>query len=673
MSGIRTCGSCGHPNTGDAMFCSKCGHKLPLHADAPAATPPEPAPPAPEERAVEPVAEAPAPTPQSAPRVAGAARTMLGMPMPDAEAVARAKAEAERRRADRAAATIVDPVPAPEAAEAPAAEEPIAEEPAPEASASEAPATEPDPEPAGEASAPAKRIAGSARTMLGMPAPQAAAVQEAVAAAKQKKAEAEATRAQAAKQEAAPKVEAAPPARSPAAALDPTTNRTMLGQPAPKRDEVENPPAAAGSPDTPLRSRAPVMYPSSSGEDDAYTLPPATRSGGRGLALGVLAIGVIVLVIGGGALAWTLLMGGSDLRAGVVRGDAGEMLEIEVPGAQAGTSVRFRGAERELEAGAARFPLSAADLSLGDNELTVDVVSPEGDVESHTVDLHLEMRIRADLGPLQSAPAAIDVIVEAPPGSEVSLDGEALELDAQGRATRRFPIDGSDASAEGVVEHVVRYRVQPPEGETEQGALHTRIPLTTMQIDRPGTQVVTDRSSVEIAGAVAPGSTVTVDGGEVEVRMGRFLHTYPLPEPAAHEVEVVARAPGKAPRVARLAIRRVADLEAEAARFEVNESLTYARIAQNPATYRGQRVELRGMVYNVDVRAGQSVLQILVEQCPGGERCPVWVTYPAATDAELRSRVRVLGTVAGEQQFRTQNDQIRTVPRVDATFVLPAR
>src|SRR5690606_30113461 len=101
-------------------------------------------------------------------------------------------------------------------------------------------------------------------------------------------------------------------------------------------------------------------------------------------------------------------------------------------------------------------------------------------------------------------------------------------------------------------------------------------------------------------------------------------------------------------------------LAAEAATFVANAELTYARIAQNPATYRGQRVAYSGVVYNVDVRDGRSVLQVLVDDCPAGERCPLWVTYPAATEAELRARVRVLGTVAGEQQFRSQSGAIRT-------------
>ncbi|HHH28488.1 MAG TPA: hypothetical protein ENK57_09100 [Polyangiaceae bacterium] len=355
-----------------------------------------------------------------------------------------------------------------------------------------------------------------------------------------------------------------------------------------------------------------------------------------------------------------------------MQGESGEMLEVEVPGAESGTRVRFGGEEQPLEAGRARFPLSADALALGDNELSVDVIAPGGSIETETLSLHLEMRVRADLGPLSRVPPAIEVIVEAPAGSEVALDGEALQLNAQGRATRVYEIDGSEASAEGVVEHVVRYRVQPPEGEASQGELHTRIPLTTLQLDRPGGTVVTDQGSVEFAGGVAPGATVTVGGAEATVTEGRFLHTFLVPEVGEQTVDVIARAPGRAPRIERVQIRRVADLEAEAANFEFDEALTYARVAPDPATYRGQRVRFEGVVYNVVIRDGSSVVQMLVSECPAGQRCPLWITYPSATRAEVRSRIRVLGTIAGEQQFRSQSGEVRTVPRVDATFILEA-
>jgi uncharacterized membrane protein YcgQ (UPF0703/DUF1980 family) len=99
--------------------------------------------------------------------------------------------------------------------------------------------------------------------------------------------------------------------------------------------------------------------------------------------------------------------------------------------------------------------------------------------------------------------------------------------------------------------------------------------------------------------------------------------------------------------------------------------MTYARIQQSPAVYRGRKVALEGRVYNVDVSGGRSVIQILVRDCARGQRCPLWVTYPQATEATVDSWVRVLGTVAGEQQFRSESDRIISVPRVDAELVLP--
>jgi hypothetical protein len=192
-----------------------------------------------------------------------------------------------------------------------------------------------------------------------------------------------------------------------------------------------------------------------------------------------------------------------------------------------------------------------------------------------------------------------------------------------------------------------------------------------MQIDRPGDQVVTDRDSVEIAGAVHPGAIVTIDGTAVPVTDSRFLYRFPLPAPATYTPRVIARAPGKAPAMRTITIRRVADLAAEAASFRADPSITWARIRQSPDTYRGQNVAFEGRVYNVDVQSGRSVLQILVRDCPRGERCPLWVEYPSATDATINDWVRVLGTGGGMQQFRAESERVIEVPRVDAAFVLP--
>ena len=70
---------------------------------------------------------------------------------------------------------------------------------------------------------------------------------------------------------------------------------------------------------------------------------------------------------------------------------------------------------------------------------------------------------------------------------------------------------------------------------------------------------------------------------------------------------------------------------------------------------------------------GRSALQLLVKQCPASQRCPLWVSYPAATELTVDSWVRVLGTLDGEQQFRAETNELRSVPKIEAAFLVPIK
>jgi hypothetical protein len=407
--------------------------------------------------------------------------------------------------------------------------------------------------------------------------------------------------------------------------------------------------------------------PSGSGRGSYDTLSGVRRRSTLVLALAGLALAAAA------ALAYLGLRGesGPDVRVRVASSGAGETMVFEVPGAAQGAKLRFGGQEKPIEAGRVSFPLAPDSLRIGKNVVLYDLVQPGGEVELGKVALVVDYRVTLDTAPLRAGKAAVDVVVSAQAGSKVWLDGQPVTLDAQGRAVRSDPLQLGAAS--GRVEHVVHYRVQPPSGETSVGELRTSIPVTTMEIDKPGAEVITDRDSVEIAGAVDKGATVTVDGQPVPVEGGRFLHRYPLPQAGTFEPKVVASSEGKAPHVAALKIERVTDLAAAAKGFAVDPQLTYAKVAQNPSIYRGQRMALEGRVYNVSVEAGRSALQMLVRECPSGQRCPLWVSYHAATDFTVDSWVRVLGTVQGEQQFRSETDEVKVVPKVEAAFLLPAK
>jgi hypothetical protein len=700
MTETRTCPQCGAAAPAGIKFCGACGFNMaqgatsppggakpkrtmigmqvpvgtsgaPPSAPSPAA-PPGPAPTAPSS----PAAAQPAPTtpPGASPKGAAASkapqRTMLGMP-----AVGRPPGAQD----------------APPSTPSPGAAVPGGGSPPP---AQAPPAGAPDPHgqtPAAGVALPAQRTAapgkGAAqRTMLGMPAVQAPPPGGSPS-------------------PATPPTGGAGPAQAPAPAKTPgagpvhpsagevaapagPTKRTMLGMagvasagvPGPAGAPGAGAPAGAG-PAGGEAQGAPAAFapaagstPSPDADADSWDEPVGRQPGRLRLGLGLGLAAVALLLIGGGLVAYVVLGSGPDLRAAVVQTDEGEALRVDVPGAPDGTRVRFAGQQQDLEAARAHFPLTGSGLAVGDNKLVVDVVYPDGRVEEVRITLTLDYRVRAELDALDETPSSFTLRVDAPPGSQVVLDGEPLALDVRGKGSRRVPVGDLDESAgpDGTFEHQAEYRIELPEGEPASGTVRTRIPYTTLQIDKPGHDVITDREVVEIAGAVHPNATVEVDGEDVEVTGGRFLTQYALEETGEHTVTIVAHQAGRVPRRDTIRIRRVADLLEAARDFRADEGLGYARIAQNPNIYRGRKIEMTGRLYNVEVGGGKSVLQMLVKDCPKGERCPLWIQYDAATDLTVQSWARVLGEVAGEQQFRAESGRVLTVPRVHAKLVLPA-
>jgi hypothetical protein len=445
------------------------------------------------------------------------------------------------------------------------------------------------------------------------------------------------------------------------------TSRTLLGL-------EDGAPAVAEKAAVPARTSRTGDRPSNeraSGERSRISRPSSDIILRRGTSYAVFGLSALAL---GAAVALgylALVDRAPNVSVRVVTDQTGESMLFEVPGSGDGAKLRFGGQEKVLEAGRASFALGGDSLRVGKNRVLFDIVQKDGSAKSGHLTLAVDYRVTIDTAPLRSGKPAVDVVVSAVPGSKVWLDGEPVALDAEGRAVRTDALEPGTAA--GRTEHVVHYRVQPASGEATVGELRTSIPVTTMQIDRPGALVVTDRDSVEIAGAVDKDARVTIDGTPVSVVGDRFLYRYPLPHAGDYLPRVVATADGKAPRSSALLVQRVDDLAKAAEGFAPDASLTYAKIVQNPAIYRGQRVAFEGRVYNVNVEAGRSVLQVLVRECPRGERCPIWVSYSAATELTVDSWVRVLGILQGEQQFRAESDEVRTVPKVDAVFLLPLK
>jgi hypothetical protein len=405
----------------------------------------------------------------------------------------------------------------------------------------------------------------------------------------------------------------------------------------------------------------------SRGTPVATSRPPAPRSP-AGLVLSILGLCGVAAI---GAYVFLGRAQGPEVNVRIDAESGSERMVFEVAGAQPGAKLRFGGIEQPIEGGRATFPLGAGSLQVGQNAVLFDVLETDGDAHPGKVMLSLDYRVTVDTSPLHTGKGAIDVVVSALPGSRAWIGGEELKLDAQGRAARRETLEANALRDAKVIEHVASYRVQPPGQEPQVGQITTKVPITALAIDRPGLQIVTDADSIEIAGSVDADATVTVAGEPIAVQEGRFLHRFALPNAGKHTPEVIARSTGKAPRAVVLEIERVEDLAAAARGFAADASLSYAKIAQNPAIYAGQKAAYEGRIYNVSVDAGRSVLQMLVRECPAGVRCPLWVEYGAATELTVDKWVRAVGTISGAQQFRAENDAVQTVPKLDAFVLVP--
>ncbi|MFI5308540.1 MAG: hypothetical protein ACHQ53_14370 [Polyangiales bacterium] len=423
--------------------------------------------------------------------------------------------------------------------------------------------------------------------------------------------------------------------------------------------------AAEGAPKP--RSASRPSEPRAPARSSAASVPGMRRPASRA----TLALALVALVASAALGVLALRGHGPDVRVRVVSDAEGESMVFEVPGALAGAKLRFGGQDKPIEAGRASFALAQDSLRVGKNIVLYDVIAASGKIESGRFTLAVESRVTLDLAPLRAGRPQVDVVVAALPGSKVSLDGQPIALDPQGRAVRSDTLDLGAAPAS--VEHLVRYRVEPPSGEPVVGEVRASIAVTAMQIDSPGAQVVTDHDAIEVAGAVDKDTKVAIDGRPIEVRAGRFLERVALPQPGLFRIEVQAVAPGKAPRTRALSVERVESLAKAAEGFDADRSLSYAKIASNPEMYAGQKIAFEGRVYHVQVEGGSSALQVLVRECPKGERCPLWVSYPGATELKLDDWVRVLGVAQGEQQFRSEAGETKRVPKVEATFLLPAK
>ena len=383
------------------------------------------------------------------------------------------------------------------------------------------------------------------------------------------------------------------------------------------------------------------------------------------------AAGAFVLLL---LLIWWWQRDSSGIRAQILHDEQGESMRIEIPDAAPKSYLRFEGKRYPLKEGKATLPLPLSGLKAGENTLSLEVVDAQEGARQEELHLTLDYRIRTQLELKTGEPPDLRVFIDALPGSRIKVENKTVNLNPEGKGEVRLPLGrAAKAKREGNAQSVVRYAVILPSGQQRSGRVLLDLPYARVEWERAAGEVVTERDAYRIRGKADPSATVHANGQPLKLDKGEFSYRMPLPTAGRFDLRIEVQQKDHLPFVGTLRIRRVEDLGAEAEAFQAEAGTDYAAAKAQPEALAGKRAAFEGRLYNSRNEEGHSVLQLLVNGCGAGKRCPLWVNYPGVLELRPPQNVRVFGKLAGQQQFRSDAGRVVTVPRLDAIFVLPKR
>ncbi|MEJ7729916.1 MAG: hypothetical protein WKG00_11915 [Polyangiaceae bacterium] len=292
--------------------------------------------------------------------------------------------------------------------------------------------------------------------------------------------------------------------------------------------------------------------------------------------------------------------------------------------------------------GVAAVPVPAP-LSVGRNLLKIAVDRPgNGRDETVSVQVPVAYRIRPELSTLQGERPAIQVVIEAVDGTTVAIDGKPVPL-TNGRAVET--IDVTDACTgladdQAVLSRQIPYEVRPEDGTPEKGTVNVSVRILPLRIDAPGPHAVIDGKNFVLAGRTLKGAEVLAAGRPIPVKPdGSFAQTMNVSSVGATQIEVRARLPsqgaGMAPRLTRIAVRRVDSLEVAAREFAAQQPppAAWGAVVSDLKASVGKPMVLAGEVIEVRRQNNQTILLLDVSPKSG---CTVdKAASPSACQARL--------------------------------------
>ncbi|HEU4410380.1 MAG TPA: hypothetical protein VFS43_34315 [Polyangiaceae bacterium] len=378
----------------------------------------------------------------------------------------------------------------------------------------------------------------------------------------------------------------------------------------------------------------------------------------RGGASWAWALGGAGVIAVGGLGAALLVPGSAPLRAEVRLDEAGrDVLRVTCVKCPDGTKLSAAGgATVTTSGGAADVPLGAP-LKVGANEVEIAVDRPgAGRDERVSLTVPLAFRIWADLRTLQDATPTLTVMVEALPGSAVTLQGRPVALDAEGRGREAFDVRGELRGPRGepaTLSKQVPYTVAPKGGKLETGSVDVRVGVVPLALEAPGPKLVTERATFLLAGRTAKGAGVSVGGRALSVQPdGAFVQWMSISDEGTSEVEVRALAPPLAPRLATVTVTRVRSLADEAKKREQQGGPGYAEVAGSPEASVGRAVAWRGEVVEAANQGQRTVAVVSVRSGCEAPPCLARTELSGPGAVARGDKVGLFGSVSGFAPLR---------------------
>lgn len=351
-----------------------------------------------------------------------------------------------------------------------------------------------------------------------------------------------------------------------------------------------------------------------------------------------------------------------------------EGVELTCKSCPDGTKVTVGAASATMAGGTALVALPTA-LSLGENRMKVAVDRPgSGRDETLGIVVNVAYRIRPDLASLQADHPSIQVVAEAAAGTGVSINGHTLPLSG-GRAVENLDVTEACTGLSGESKTLTRqipYVVTPDGGNAENGVVNVSVSIVTLTLEAPGPHVIIDGPSFVLAGRTMKGAEVLAAGRFIVVRPdGTFAQVMNVSSVGATQIEVRARIPGLAPRLAQIKVRRVESLEAAAKEFMAGETIGYGALAGNIAGNVGKAVAVTGEVTDIKKQGYETVMLLDVPQaqgCTTAGACTVRLVLGAESLAKKGDTLRIYGHVARAVALPGRAD----VPEIEVDFALGA-